>query len=41
MAIAPPSKTYIGRWQTHMLDKAGAGENQPTTIHYVITSMGF
>lgn len=41
MAIAPPSKTYIGKWQTPMLDKAGAGENQPITIHYVVTATGF
>jgi len=38
---APPSNTYIGKWQTIMLDKDGKGENKPTSFHLVIQATGF
>lgn len=41
ICFAPPSNTYIGKWQTIMLDKAGKGENKPTSFHVVIQATGF
>lgn len=35
------SKDYMGEVQTLMLDKDGTGLEQPNTVHFTITAMGF